>query len=96
MDTPTKPPNVVHLDKWNHPVVNVLREMLEAAERGELTQIVVAAQYTDKTVKTLQNCSSLYDYGVLVAFLQGNFARRLTLNQLADEGYIIIHDPPQF
>ncbi|EIW19933.1 MULTISPECIES: hypothetical protein [Pelosinus] len=95
MDIPTKPSNVVHLDKYHNTVVETLRELLEAAEAGEIDQIVVAAHYTDNKVTTLQNCNSLYDYGVLVAYLQGTLARRLTTNHLVDEGYIIYRDPPQ-
>jgi len=93
MNTPTKPPNIVHLDKHNQTVVETLREMLAAAEAGELDEIVVAAHYKGGRVVTLQNCNSLYEYGVLVMYLQGNLARRLTTNHLADEGYIIYETP---
>lgn len=92
MSVPTKP-KVVHIDKWNNTVIETLREMLTAAEAGELEQVVVAASLKGNVVQTLQNCKSLYEYGVLVAFLQGNLSRKITLNTLADEGYIILRDP---
>lgn len=93
MTIPVKPPNVVHINRDNQTIVETLREMLAAAEAGEIDEIAVAVHRKDNSVTTLQNCSSLYAYGVLIQYLQGNLARRLTTNHLADEGYIIYETP---